>query len=218
MTDNKLWNKRLRATHPRYNLVLTGGPSSKSPHLADVSAAIEYRLATYVELYAFSATKGFLNRRFKAYTKKQKALVKIGKKLLGGTPGDHVVVGYGDWSQQDGFGRGHQKAPVKMFRKALARQVRAVVDVDEYHTSKMCSKCGMAGRGEQKLAKALLPFKKNRHEAVRNTECYHVLRCKHSACKTLWQRDQNAARNIMAKFLHKLTIGVEPAWLRRGGG
>ena len=145
-------------------------------------------------------------------------MVKIGKKLMGGTPGDQVVVGYGDWSQQDGFGRGHQKAPVKMFRKALARQVRAVVDVDEYHTSKMCSKCGMAGRGEQKLAKALLPFKESRHEAVRNTECYHVLRCKHSACKTLWQRDQNAARNIMAKFLHKLTIGVELVWLRRGGG
>ena len=63
------------------------------------------------------------------------------------------------------------------------------ITIDEYKTSKICNKC----RSESL-------------EAASHTRGQGVLECK--TCSTLWQRDVNAAKNM-------LSIGVD-VWMGKG--
>jgi transposase len=125
-----------------------------------------------------------------------KRLVPEGKKTL---------IGFGDWSQQDGVSHKKPKAPVKKFRKEL-RHHATVVRIDEYRTSKTCSGC----EHEENVfhvkhwqTKWDWKIEAKRYGLFPSHE---VVRCKN--CAKCWQRDVNASRN-MYRLLNCLIEGEE---------
>jgi hypothetical protein len=93
--------------------------------------------------------------------------------------------------------KGHPSAPVKGFARALQKRV-TVVPMDEYKTSKLCSLC------HHSLEKArLLPTNDDGEFELRKNR--NVLRCATSACRAnFWNRDVNAARNILELLATRL--------------
>ncbi|KAF1319055.1 hypothetical protein FI667_g13413, partial [Globisporangium splendens] len=128
-----------------------------------------------------------------------------------------VLIGYGDWSRRDSIS-GHASSPVKGFRKALKKRA-TVVPVDEYRTSKLCSKCRTAleqarFQVKPKDIEIVLNEAKDNEVVVKETKdkkkvvlkkTKNALRCTSSKCKAnFWNRDVNAARNILALLICKL--------------
>eukprot|EP00960_Hanusia_phi_P024963 734236-Hanusia_phi.AAC.1 len=99
---------------------------------------LRYVLERCDELLAFSANKAFRKWRFRTYVYSKKALNILCKRP---TNGKKTCIGVGDWSNQDGFIKRHPTAPVKKIKRELHRYAK-VLSIDEYNTSKSCSKCG----------------------------------------------------------------------------
>ena len=98
----------------------------------------------------------------------QQALDWIAKKVVGPVlPEDRVGIGIGNWSQVDGVVKDHPQAPSKRIKKSLSKYA-TVIEVDEYRTSQVCSKCkdGKKPKDDHKLDKANLIVKKK----VRNDQ------------------------------------------------
>jgi transposase len=127
-------------------------------------------------LFNFHARHPYRKWRFTASVMAPKAMKQIIDRLIG--KNEKVLIGFGDWSQQDGFLRGSDTAPVKKFKRELRKRA-TVVKIDEYCTSQTCSKCHL---------------KEMVNEVYDGEECHQVLKCK--TCKTYWQRDHNASVNI----------------------
>jgi transposase len=144
------------------------------------------------------------NWRFKCARFNKKAMAKAAKKLVGERPRE-TLIGFGDWSQRDGFVKGKKKAPIKKLRRAIRDRGATVVLIDEFRTSKCCSACKTSfvmnmkyRNGEGRLVKS--------HEAVR---------CKNNECRYSWHRDANAARNIREVLLALVRGEPRPAYLAR---
>ena len=82
--------------------------------------------------------------KFDKYRYQQKKIIEICKMLSGKTkPEDerNVIVGWGNWSNpNNSIIKGHKRGPVKRIIKELRRWCKVEV-IDEYNTSKRCSKC-----------------------------------------------------------------------------
>ena len=143
--------------------------------------------------------------RWKAYIEKQKALHKFCKRLTGGD--ENTVIAFGD-AKFSSVSAGNAPGPVRLFRKALerGRYAKAVVSIDEYRTSKVCSWCnhykvkGMMSQRDQEG---------HRHEI------HGVRVCPNTLCRIVWNRDLNAALNILKIFLAMAWDGRRPDIFRR---
>ncbi|KAJ8102065.1 hypothetical protein POJ06DRAFT_76308 [Lipomyces tetrasporus] len=116
------------------------------------------------------------------------------------------VVAYGD-GQFGSAMNGKRAAPVKKMRKHL-RWYATVVAVDEYRTSRVCSKhneqqrdrTGLGdeedeGGGTCQTAPDLIHIHAQRDaNGAKGPSLHPVLFC--NKCHTVWNRDVNAARNI----------------------
>jgi hypothetical protein len=91
--------------------------------------------------------------------------------------------------------KGGRRAPNLKFKKRLKSCYNdrcVVVDVNEFHTSKICSNC----HGE---LDNVYPF-----DAVKKTQGTKIWTLKTcNVCQLVWNRDVNAARNMGALFLHE---------------
>ena len=99
-------------------------------------------------VFNFQRRTKFRAWRFKTSRFGKKALVQAVNKILAGKDPKKTLIGFGDWSQQDGFIKGRDKAPVKKMRRTMRKLGVTVVKVDEHRTSKCCSKC-MKGENEK---------------------------------------------------------------------
>ena len=95
--------------------------------------------------------------------------------------------------------RGHKRGPVKRIVKELRRWCR-VETIDEFNTSKKCSKC-------------LSDTEKMKYPEMRTVN--DVLRCKNELCRTYFDRDINGARNMLKKLKIKLGLEEEVEELKR---
>ena len=150
------------------------------------------------ELQMLHKTKG---NRLESYIYKQRTLATVAKRIIEAKPEEgpepkNVFIAFGDasWTRV----KGHASAPRgKQFMKALqqyAKQIKKkkgcrkvyVLKTPEYNTSQVCSAC--EGNGEHfKMLEPLASQKiKNPH---------YVRKCQ--LCQTVWDRDVNAARNIL---------------------
>ena len=75
--------------------------------------------------------------------------------------------------------------------------------IDEYNTSKRCSKC------YSETEKMKYPYP----EGIRTVN--DVLRCKNEMCRTYFDRDINGARNMLKKLKIKLGLEEEVEELKR---
>jgi len=126
---------------------------------------------------------------------KMKALDALAKRIVP-VPSSQVCIAYGNLSNQAGI-KGHPSAPVKGFARALQKRA-TVVPMDEYKTSKLCSLC------HHTLEKVCL-VAINDDGAFELRKNRNVLRCANSACRAnFWNRDVNAARNILELLATRL--------------
>jgi hypothetical protein len=197
------WRNHLRRREARYQDIIRDMPSLKTMSLDNLKEAIRYRLKHAEFLFEFCKKKPFRRWRFTTFVCGEKAMVELAKEIVKGGS-KKTLVGFGDWSQQDGFLKGSPKAPVKKFKRVL-RRYATVVKIDEYNTSQVCSACW-----EGKVKKVMF---KDREGNL--SECHQVVRCSSSACTKCWQRDENASRNIFNILKAKLMGKERPFPFRR---
>ena len=122
--------------------------------------------------------------KWRSKIKRFKALDRLCQEITMGDP--TTVVAFGSASF-----RCH--APVKAMRKRLQLHSQHVVPVHEYNTSKVCPRCK-----EPTLVGVRVPNK--------SKPLWGVRVCQNSSsqrdCRTICNRDLNAARNIRDVFLH----------------
>jgi hypothetical protein len=109
-------------------------------------------------------------------------------------------VGWGDWSQQPGVIRGHPSVPIKRMRNELNKHCD-VIDINEYLTTKMCSKC------EKGRCEGVWFPKENDEGVVQLSLSHQLIRCTNNECKMLWQRDKNSATNHLTLLMCGLRVG-----------
>jgi hypothetical protein len=115
------------------------------------------------------------------------------------------VVVFGDAK----FGRNQKGAGslADKCRKLLSAADKAgrlvLINMDEYLTSQICSKCG-----HRSLSNQVTPG-----PGKQDIRMYSVLVC--GRCNTVWQRDVNASRNMRSLFFNIVTNGRRPGLLAR---
>lgn len=231
------WEKGIREHFPAYTQVINNMPSLKTQDLATFEAGTRYVLLNCDYLLGFGRDKPFRKWRFTIFIESTKALTEIAKRIVGprtlanGQPA-RVLVGFGDWSQPNGF-KGLRKAPLKRFRKEL-RKHATVVSVDEYRTSKVCSgcqsptamrpakfelikRCRNNARCDPNVIDALCrKCTFNAENAGRKLPSHQVLHCTNGACAITWQRDVNASRNLYDLVQAMLAGHARPHAFTRG--
>jgi len=116
--------------------------STKTTNLSELRKAIRYRLKWGDFVQKHESESAARNWKFKLHRYGEKALSNAARKLTfnSKSPKD-TIVGFGDWSQPQGF-KGGVTAPIKKLARKMVTDRRAtVVLVDEYRTSKTCSSC-----------------------------------------------------------------------------
>lgn len=152
------------------------------------------RLRAYAGL---QATEASLIKCFKA---------KFVDRVINRTPQDCLIF-WGDWSKRDGF-RYQPPVPGVRLRKLFRKAGFHVLLVDEYRTSQTCSFCGN---------RPLMPcrrYQNPRHPDRGLTNAYGLLRC--TDCGMFWNRDHNAAINILNVGRCQIAHGIRAPYLRRG--
>ena len=147
----------------------------------------------------FDSTLWFQKQKMKKYVKTQKALETVMTKVLGiknKKTQRGIVVAFGDGDMTSNM-RGVSPLLSTAFYKKM-KSSATVQLVPEFRTSKLCSCC------EHELTKG---------------DSFRVLRCNNSQCiRTFWNRDINAAINILKIFLHSCSSGTRlPKFSRQAG-
>lgn len=155
-------------------------------------------------LVEFHGRKKYLKLRWNASVMRKKAIDRVCKEISGDDPG--TTVAFGDASVSGGRGL---KGPVKEIKRRLSTHHCRVVDVDEFRTSLICSKC--SHRVEEMEVSRRKVFQIS--EMVVDRIKPHALRvCSNPLCRTVWDRDVNALRNIGFVCLYKMVHNdVAPA-------
>ena len=206
VTDVKKWNLRLRKQFPGYQSMLVTLPSLKTASLAAYKDRVKQTLEHALSLFEFSRVHGFRRQRFKVARYTKKALANAAKKILNGKDPKTTIVGFGDWSQQNGL-KGLEPAPVKKLRKELKKQGAKVTIVNEHRTSKSCSECC---KGDCENASFV-------NRKGKDIKCHQVVRCLNNECSTYWQRDVNGSRNIRSVLMALVNNQERPSALRSRG-
>jgi hypothetical protein len=154
-------------------------------------------------------------------------LTKKMERQIEGRIGKGTVIVLGDWSTNSHFGH-RAPTPNKRLTNLLRKKI-SVIDVDEYNTSKLCSVCHqelekplltkkprqekkkeLKSRGDKKKPRSIRPTRpttNNKNELKSEGEImearpWSVRRCINNDCnRTFWNRDTNAALNILHLFL-----------------
>jgi len=212
MKEMESWMIRARDADPAYVTALRALPSLKVGNFQTYKVNLRQTLAQAAVAFNHHEQKRkYRAWRFKVSRFTKKALAQAAKKMTkkrnpaAGEPlwhsPDRTIIGWGDWSQQDGFLRGTPKAPVKKLRRAFKKMGFTIVEVDEHRTSKNCSACHHASDTS--------------NVSYNGVSCHQVVRCNNSECGLVWQRDCNASRNIY-EILHTMLLGQDrPEGLRR---
>ena len=212
MNEQQAWDVHLRRKLPQYGAAIQALPTLKVGNFDTFTANVQQTLAQAPFLLRHHAEKRtYRMYRFKVSRFSKKAMAKAARKLTKKrvpTPEERrdchrpsrTIIGWGDWSQQDGFLKGTPKAPVKKVRRAFKKMGFTIVELDEFRTSKCCSSCGHVATNVE----------------YGNVHCHQVVRCGNSECDVVWQRDCNAARNLRAVLLSLLHGWPRPVALQRG--
>ena len=188
-------NKKYAYWYKKDTRVSTTFKSLPSLKTTNISKYLEYLDIFFAEvdyLLDFHFRKPFRDVKFTTYIQSQKKLQKMCKQLV--QDKENVLVGFGDWSNQDSPVLKLEKGPVKKFKECLKRYA-TVIDIDEFKTSKTCNCC---------------------HEELAKTNVYTVLRCSNTFCRrNLLNRDRNAAQNILCLTQHVLNNIPRPTCFTR---
>jgi hypothetical protein len=205
ITAKSKWELRLREREPAYQEAIANVPSMKTSILEHFNENVTEILRVSGGLLDFRREKPFRKWEFTTKVEGMKATVALCKKITNGQRDKKkILIGLGDWSQQDGVLKGKPKAPVKKWRREL-RNYATVVRIDEYRTSKTCSCCHHEGDVKGLCRMRNLKLEKKMKDGTKKlVKCHEVVRCNNESCKKTWQRDVNASRNIRILLMAKV--------------
>lgn len=189
-------------------------PESNSPTTNAFQTHIAYVLQHRDTFLDFYGSRRHRQQRWGVYIKKQKAVEYMCNKVTNGRDKADVTVAFG--SARGPHMKGTLPAPVKLLHKALQKHA-VVVNIDEFRTSVVCSKCNHSDMLGVKSSKGLA---RDLHVAGRRANSnqfplYDVRACQNPSCRTVWNRNVNAARNMLEVYLNLLVTGKRPVGLRR---
>ncbi|KAL3141215.1 hypothetical protein ABBQ38_003554 [Trebouxia sp. C0009 RCD-2024] len=171
---------------------LEATPSAKVATVALFTQHITHRMQ-----YEAAAVDHFGDRRHRqlrrrTFIKTQQAYSALCRSISAGS--QDTVVAYGDASFSSSCCKGNPSTPTVSLRRNLGYHCK-VYDTDEFRTSRLCCACKTAMDGMP------LPVTE-RGRRDHGPESYSVRLCRNTEChRTLWNRDVNAAVNILRLFL-----------------
>jgi hypothetical protein len=211
MEDHQRWRCRREKGDAVYTKTNEGLETTKTVNLAKYESAMRSILSRADYLLEFNRPLAFRAWRFKMKRFGMKALHNVADAVLGKGVSDRtkICIGFGDWSQPDGFLKGSVKAPIKKIRAELRKRA-TVIKIREYNTSQVCSKCNHASKTKNLWLRDRKKKKKKekKEDEGRLVKCHEVVRCNFNECTTTWQRDVNASRNIRF-LLTKIRDGAD---------
>ncbi|KAK1944085.1 hypothetical protein P3T76_003997 [Phytophthora citrophthora] len=229
MNDFRLSYEKLKKREPWYAALVRAMPSFKTANYDLYWDRLHFFWLHVRFLLAFSAEQAFLQWRFTQDRAKMAALTTLATRIVP-KPSKRVCIAYGDWSRRDGI-RGHPTGPVKGFVEALKMRAM-VIPMDEYRTSLTCSCChkrlkqtrlfnNVKRKDDEadvrakdnpspKELKEIAEMSKFRNPKLASRKIVlrcsrNVLRCTNRCCTVnFWNRDVNAARNMLELLLSRL--------------
>jgi hypothetical protein len=202
MKERQQFDVTQRKRNPEYAKTIQSLPSLKIASFTEFKNRLKDTLEVAESLFTFQSRSIFKAWRFKVSVFGKKAMSKAARMIIGddSVKPDKILIGYGDWSQPDGF-KGKEKAPVKKIRKRMRQMGVKIILIDEHRTSMCCSKCLT---GEVK------------NLSYEGKHCHEVVRCGNSeSCNVVWHRDLNASRNIRSVLMTRIRKLDRPSQLKR---
>jgi hypothetical protein len=179
----KKMNKRTSTLCPE----ILNTPTAKTHDTEELLVSYRYQVGMIPNVLAsyFGGDKWFQKQKMKQFVKKKKAIETAVSKITGTTNKESqskIVIAHGDGDMQ-GTMRGVPPTMTKSLTRKLCRDT-TLVFINEFKTSAKCSCCF----------------------SEMDETCFRVKRCSNSDCiRSTWNRDINAAINILNAFLHEMT-------------
>jgi len=190
-------------------------PSFKVSKTKNMLKYFEYVLPKIDDLFRFHVKHNFRGLKFKSYCRSKATLTKICKNIK---KDKKTIIGFGDFSQQQGLVKKHPTTPILKIKKELNKYCD-VIEINEYNTSKTCHLCHQ----EVKLYKnRILKDKIDKvmilsHNGIcmnikhKMSNVHGVIRCINNECKLCcMDRDVNASKNILDLLLLQLNNKKRP--------
>ena len=173
-------------------------PSSKVTTVTEMNAHVRGYLAVLKRLLEHRATRGYRSMRFFRYVGKQKTIEKVCDMIA---PRDkYVVVGFGNWAN-NGCGISRRcSGPIREIRRRLASRPNVMFkNVDEFRSSCTCHKCfeKMVNMNATTVKWKRLEDGQWAKVVIKHNKVHKVLHCRNSVCGATWNRDVNAAKNLL---------------------
>lgn len=202
--------RRISAWNAETSTLTQSIPSSRTTDAAGIEAHVRGFLTALPALSNHRFEKGYRSMRFFRYVRKQKAIDAVCDIVA---PKDKlVVVGFGDWSNNgEGISR-RCSGPIREIRKRLSDRPNVLFkNVDEHRSSCTCHGCFHTlsnMRADSVVNRRRLDGdtgeRVTERVVARNSKVHKVLHCCHSVgsapeerCGTTWNRDVNAAKNLL---------------------
>ena len=189
---------------------------------ADLAAFGEYAtwyLASLAKLLAHRRERGYRKLRFLRYGHKLRSISEMCDRIA--PRGKTVIVGFGDWKgPKDSPISRKTVGPLLELKKALAQRPNVILLlVDEYNTSKTDSATHLPLSNMKGVTTCR---SRDGKRYTTSGKIHKVLHCRNSegslpnGCdQTTWNRDKNAARNILNLLLAELQGLPRPEAFRR---
>jgi hypothetical protein len=162
------------------------------------------------DLQEFYGGSGFRNNRLTRFIGTKRALEKVCMTITRNRKDPHTtIVGVGDWGKSSSLGIKCACGPYQRIKKEL-KKYATVIDIDESYTSKTCNVCKM--QRMKNMWNWKLQKNNNKVPRLEFSKVHSVLHCTSSVCKgkRTWNRDDNAALNILEITLTILLGGLRP--------
>lgn len=185
-------------------------PSKKTTSLDKLRQHVEFVLPRMIRMMQWHMRKPFRKLKLRRYIFAQKKLRQLCRDITS-LAGKRTLVGFGDWSCQDSAGliKKAPGGPVKRLENQLKRYCK-VVPVDEFRSSKLHHDCGQPLHHQYS-------HKRCKDKVVRTVKVHSVLFCRNRSCRGMtMNRDENAARNLLALLRQSVLVGTRPLAFSRG--